>query len=53
MSLWRLWCKAIGEKSGISTKESDNIAFIRTFLVLQAIITNLFITLNIILNWII
>jgi hypothetical protein len=51
MSLWRLWCKAVGEKSGSSSKDSDHIAFIRTLLILQAIVTNLFITLNIIISW--
>lgn len=51
MKAWRLWCKAVGEKSGVSRKESDHIAFIRTLLVLQAVVTNLFITANIILRW--
>jgi hypothetical protein len=51
LSLWKLWCKALGEKSGATDKQSDNIAIIRTLLVLQAIITNMFIVLNIWRNW--
>ena len=45
--VWRLWAKALGEKVG-SDKEADLVAFIRTILVLQAIICNLFIIWNII-----
>ena len=44
---WRLWAKALGEKSG-SDKEADVVAFIRTIIVIQAIICNLFIVWNII-----
>ena len=45
------WCKALGEKSGTTDRQSDGIAFVRTLLVLQAIITNLFIVANIIRTW--
>jgi len=50
-NIWKIWCKALGEKSGSTDRQSDGIAFIRTLLVLQAIITNFFIVANIILNW--
>ena len=49
--LWRLWSKAIGEKSGATDKESDQIAVIRTLIVLSYIITNLFIIAGIIRHW--
>ena len=49
--MWKLWCKALGEKSGNTDSQSDRIAFIRTLLVLQAIITNLFIVINILRKW--
>lgn len=49
--MWKLWCKALGEKSGITDNQSDRIAFIRTILVLQAVVTNLFIVLNILRGW--
>ena len=51
MNIWKIWCKALGEKSGTTDRQSDGIAFIITLLVLQAIITNLFIVANIIRNW--
>jgi len=44
--MWRLWCKALGEKATFDNKESDKVALIRTILILQSIITNLFIILN-------
>lgn len=47
---WRLWAKALGEKIG-DKKEADTIAWLRTFIVLQAIITNIFIVINILLSW--
>jgi|TARA_R110001583_G_scaffold61176_2_gene181132 hypothetical protein len=50
MRLWRLWAKALGEKTG-ATNEADIVAFIRTLIILQAIICNLFIVANIIKNW--
>jgi len=41
--MWRIWAKALGEKSGKSNKEADKIAVIRTLLMLQIVITNFFI----------
>lgn len=48
---WRLIAKALGEKAGVSDNESDKIAFIRLVIVLQAIITNMFIISGIIKHW--
>lgn len=48
--MWRLWAKALGEKVG-SNEESDTVAWIRTFLIFQAIITNMFIIANAIHQW--
>ena len=47
---WRLWAKALGEKIG-EDKEADRIARLRTMIILQAIITNILISINIIINW--
>lgn len=47
--VWRLWSKALGEKVG-SDREADQIAFIRTLIVLQAVICNGFIVYNIVRN---
>ena len=49
-NIWRLWAKALGEKQG-ANQEADFIALIRTVIILQAIICNLFIIANIIKNW--
>ena len=47
---WRLWAKALGEKIG-EDKEADRIASLRTMIILQAIKTNILISINIIINW--
>ena len=49
--IWRVWSKALGEKSGATDSESDQIACIRTAIVLTYIITNLFIVAGIIHHW--
>ena len=50
-TVWRLWAKALGEKVGESNKESDSIAFFRTMIIIQAVITNILISVNILLTW--
>ena len=47
---WRLWAKALGEKIG-EDKEADRIASLRTMIIIQAVITNILISINIIINW--
>jgi hypothetical protein len=49
--MWRLWAKALGEKSGSNDKESNTIACIRTAIVLSYIITNCFIIAGVIRHW--
>jgi hypothetical protein len=49
--LWRIWAKALGEKSGNTDKESDRIACIRTAIVLSYIITNCFIVAGVVRHW--
>ncbi len=49
--MWRLWARALGEKIGEDNKRADRVAFIRTLIILQAIITNVLIAINIIINW--
>jgi hypothetical protein len=51
MKLWRLWAKALGEKSGKSDNEADRIALVRTVIVLCYIITNCFIIAGVIRHW--
>ena len=49
--MWRLWAKALGEKTGKSDKEADRIAVIRTLVVLAYLITNAFIIAGVIRHW--
>tara|TARA_Y100000287_G_scaffold100523_1_gene80343 strand:+ start:1903 stop:2124 length:222 start_codon:yes stop_codon:yes gene_type:complete len=41
--MWRLWAKALGQKEGRDEKEADKIAVIRTLIMFQLVLTNLFI----------
>ena len=49
--VWRIWAKALGDKSGRSDKEADNVALIRTLILLQLVITNCFIVAGNIRHW--
>ena len=50
-TLWRLWCKALGEKAGKNDREADNVAYVRTFIFLTYLITNVAIVANAIRHW--
>ena len=49
--IWRVWAKALGDKSGRSDKEADTVAMIRAFIFLQLVITNCFIVAGNIRHW--
>lgn len=49
--LWRLWAKALGEKSGATDDEADLVALVRSIIVGCYIITNLFIIAGVIRHW--
>lgn len=49
--LWKFWARALGEKIGEDDRRADAVAWIRTFIVLQAVITNAFIVWNILKRW--
>jgi len=49
--MWKLWAKALGEKSGSTDIEADRVAIIRTLIVLSYIITNCFIIAGVIRHW--
>ena len=49
--MWRLWCKALGEKASNHNKEADLIALIRTLILAGYLITNIFIVAGVIRNW--
>ena len=48
---WRIWAKALGEKSGSTDEEADKIACVRTVIVLTYIITNFFIVAGVLRHW--
>lgn len=49
--IWRIWAKALGEKSGKTDTEANQIACIRTGIVLVYILTNLCIIAGIYRHW--
>ena len=48
---WRWWAKALGEKASKCDKESDKIAYVRTFIFLTYLITNAFIVAGVVRHW--
>lgn len=51
LKIWRLWAKALGEKSGATDKEADKIAAIRSVIMLIYLITNIVIVAGVIRHW--
>ena len=49
--IWRLWAKALGEKTGKDDAEADRVALIRTLIVLCYVVTNMFIVAGVIRHW--
>ena len=50
-SAWRIWAKALGEKSGKDDREADIIACIRTFILVSYLVTNVAIVANAVRHW--
>ena len=50
-SLWRIWAKALGEKSGKDDREADTIAWIRTLIFISYLVTNVAIVANAVRHW--
>ena len=50
-SAWRIWAKALGEKSGKTDRESDTIAGIRTIIFVSYMVTNVAIVANAVRHW--
>ena len=49
--MWRLWCKALGEKASNCNHESDKVAIIRSLIFLSYLITNCFIIAGVIRHY--
>ena len=50
-SAWRIWAKALGEKSGKNDREADIIASIRTLIFISYLVTNVAIIANAVRHW--
>ena len=48
---WRLWCYALGAKSGKDDREANIVSLIRTFIFLSYLITNVAIVANAVRHW--
>ncbi len=49
--LWRLWAKSLGEKVGVSDKDANRIAMLRSVIVWVNFITCFFIIANTLRHW--
>ena len=49
--IWRIWAKALGEKTGATKQEADMVAVVRTLIVLSYLVTNAFIVAGVIRHW--
>lgn len=49
--MWRIWCKALGEKATSCDKESDKVAILRTIVLAAYMITNAFIVAGVVRHW--
>jgi len=49
--MWRIWCKALGEKASECDKESDLVAIIRTVILATYVVTNIAIVGNAVRHW--
>ena len=50
-TIWRWWAKALGEKPSHCDRESDTIAWIRTFIFVSYLVTNVAIVANAVRHW--
>jgi hypothetical protein len=48
---WRIWAKALGEKSGKDDREADIVAGIRTLIFVSYLVTNVAIVANALRHW--
>jgi len=49
--IWRIWAKALGEKSGKTDREADAVARIRTLIFVSYMVTNVAIVANAVRHW--
>ena len=49
--LWHLWAKALGEKTGRTVSEADQVAAIRSVIFFSYFLTNCFIVAGVVRHW--
>jgi hypothetical protein len=49
--MWRLWAKALGEKTGNNDREADLVAIIRSIIVSCYLLTNIIIVAGVLRHW--
>lgn len=49
--MWRLWCKALGDRATTCDRESDIVAYIRTGILATYLITNAVIVAGVFKHW--
>ena len=49
--MWRIWARALGDKPYRSKKHSDQVAIVRTIILLSYMTTNVFIIAGVIRHW--
>lgn len=49
--MWKLWAKALGEKASPDNTQSDKVAIIRTIIIVQYFIANIFLIAGVIRHW--
>ena len=49
--MWRIWCKALGEKASKCDRESDLVAIVRTLIFVTYLATNIAIIANAVRHW--
>ena len=49
--MWRLWCKALGQKATEVDKESDKVVIIRTVVLAAYMLSNALIVAGVVKHW--
>ena len=49
--MWKIWCKALGQKEGKNNREADAVAVVRTLILLVYMVTNCFIMAGVVRHW--
>ena len=51
LRIWRLWAKALGQKASDDDSEADKVAWVRTFILVTYLVTNVFIVAGVVRHW--